>query len=197
VQGVSDYVLNLYLRAADGVTVNMYAPSELRFEQNSVKIRLTQETDYPSGENVSMRIDSNAAQVWTLRLRIPGWLEGPARITLNGAAAAPGTPGNFAALRRRWKRGDQVELRLPQTFRSEPIDDLHPNVVAVMRGPLMLIAIDPPDGMDKRPLTIEEGFRPLGQRAGAWTRNEGGQQTVFVPFYQVQNEQYTTYFTRG
>jgi hypothetical protein len=51
--------------------------------------------------------------------------------------------------------------------------------------------------MEKRPLPLEEGFRALGQRADAWTRNEGGQQIVFIPFYQVQNEEYTTYFTRG
>jgi DUF1680 family protein len=197
VQGVSDYVLNLYLRAADGVTVNMYAPSELRFEQNGVKIKLTQATGYPAGEMVSMRIDTNVPEVWTLRLRVPAWLEEPARITVNGATAAPAKPGSFAALRRRWKGGDLVELHLAQTFRAEPIDDLHPKVVAVMRGPLMLVAIDPPDGMEKRPLPIEEGFRTLGQRADTWTRNEGGQQIVFVPFYQVQNEQYTTYFTRG
>lgn len=90
-----------------------------------------------------------------------------------------------------------MELRLPQAFRTEPIDDLHPNVVAVMRGPLMLVVIDPPDGLEKRPLLIEEGFSVLGQRADAWTRNESGRQIVFIPFYQVQHEQYTTYFTRG
>ena len=197
VQGVADYVLNLYLRAADGVTVNMYAASELRLEQNGARIKLTQATDFPVGETISIRIDSDIPQPWTLRLRIPGWLEQPARITVNGSAVAPGQPGCFAALRRRWKGGDVVELRLPQEFRGEPIDDLHPDVVAIMRGPLMLVAIDPPDGLEKRPLVIQEGFGALGQRADAWTRNDGGRQVVFVPFYQVQNEQYTTYFTRA
>ena len=197
VQGVSDYVLNLYLQAADGVTVNMYAPSELRFEQNGASVRLTLVTDYPAGETISIRIDTSTPQVWALHLRIPAWLERPARITVNGAAAAPAKPGSFAALRRRWKSGDVVELRLPQQFRAEPIDDLHPDVVAVMRGPVMLVAIDPPDGLEKRPLPIEEGFAVPGQRAGAWTRNLDGREIVFVPFYQVQNEPYTTYFTRA
>jgi DUF1680 family protein len=197
VQGVSDYVLNLYLRAADGVTVNMYAPSELRSEQNGATVKLTQATDYPSGETISIRIDTTTPQVWTLRLRIPAWMERPARITVNGAAAAPAIGGSFAALRRRWKSGDVVELRLPQQFRAEPIDDLHPDVVAVMRGPIMLVATNPPDGLEKRPFPIEEGFTAPGERPGAWTRNLDGQRIVFVPFYQVQNEQYTTYFTRA
>jgi uncharacterized protein len=197
VQGVSDYVLNLYLRATDGVTVNMYAPSELRFQQNGAKVKLTQATDYPAGETISIRVDSSTPQPWTLQLRIPAWLQEPAHITVNGSASAPAKPGAFAALRRHWKNGDVVELRFPQEFRAEPIDDLHPNVVAVMRGPLMLVAIDPPDGLEKKPLHITEGFHAISQRADAWTRNDGGQRIVFVPFYQVQNEQYTTYFTRG
>lgn len=197
VQGVADYVLNLYLRAADGVTVNMYAASELRLEQNGASIKLTQTTDFPASETISIRVDSDTPQLWTLRLRIPGWLQQPARIKVNGAPAPTGQPGTFAALRRRWKGGDVVELRLPQEFRGEPIDDLHPDVVAIMRGPLMLVAIDPPVGLEKRPLPIHEGFGALAGRAGAWTRSDGGQQVIFVPFYQVQNEQYTTYFTRA
>ncbi len=197
VQGVADYPLNLYFRAADGITVNLFAASELRLEQNGARIKLTQVTDFPASETISIRIDSDTPQLWTLRVRIPEWLKQPARITVNGAAAAPGEPGSFAALRRRWKGGDVVELRLPQEFRGEPIDDLHPEVVATMRGPLMLVAIDPPDGLEKRPLRINDDFSALEHRADTWTRSDGGQQVVFVPFYQVQNERYTTYFTRA
>jgi DUF1680 family protein len=116
-------------------------------------------------------------------------------------------PGSFAALRRRWKSGDVVQLRLPQSFRTEPIDDQHPNVVAVMRGPVMLVAIDPPDGLEKKSLSIDKGFTAVPQSSGTWVRNDGvrkdgvrdedGQQVVFLPFHQVQNERYTTYFNRG
>ena len=198
VQGVADYVLNLYLQTSDGIAVNMYAPSELRSQHNGSSIKLTQATDYPAGETISIRVDTAAPQVWTMRLRIPGWLEEPARITVNGEAAGNrAEPGSFAGLRRRWKSGDAVELHLPQRFRAEPIDDLHPSTVAVMRGPVMLAAIDPPDGLDKKAFAVEEGFSALAQRPGAWMRNDGGRQIVFLPFHQVQNEQYTTYFTRS
>jgi uncharacterized protein len=128
-----------------------------------------------TSETISIRNDGDTPQLWTLRLRIPGWLKLPARITVNGAAAVQGQSGSFAALRRQWKRGDVVELRLPQDFRGEPIDDLHPDVVAMMRGPLMLVGIEPPEGLEKRPLPIHVGFGALGHRADAWTRNDGGQ----------------------
>ena len=93
-----------------------------------------------------------------------------------------------------WRCGSTA---LPQSFRTEPIDDQHPNVVAVMRGPVMLVAIDPPDGLEKKTLSIDKGFSAVAQRSGTWVRDEGGQQVVFLPFHQVQNERYTTYFNRG
>ena len=190
VQGVADYVLGVYLRAEDGIAINMYAPSELRTQQ----VKLVQATAYPAEETISIRVESSTAQLWTMRLRIPSWLEQPAQITVNGASAGViAKPGSFAALRRRWRSGDLVQLRLPQSFRAEPIDGQHPNVVALMRGPVMLVAVDPPDGLEKRVLPIDEGFSPVAQQPGAWTRNE----IVFLHFHQVQNERYTTYFTRG
>ena len=161
-------------------------------------MKLVQTTAYPAEETISIRVDASAPQPWTLRLRIPAWLEQPAQITINGSpAGVTATPGSFAALRRRWKSGDVVQLRLPQRFRAEAIDDQHPNVAAVMRGPVMLVAIDPPEGLEKRTLSIDEGFSAVAQGSGAWVRNEDGQQIVFLPFHQVQNERYTTYFTRG
>jgi uncharacterized protein len=194
VQGVADYVLGLYLRAVDGITINMYAPSELHTQQ----VKLTQTTAYPAEETISIRVETSTPQLWTMRLRIPAWLEQPAQITLNGASAGViAKAGSFAKLHRRWKSGDVVQLRLPQSFRAEPIDDQHPSVVAVMRGPVMLVAVDPPDGLEKRVLPIDEGFSPVAQRPGAWIRNQGGQPILFLPFHQVQNERYTTYFTRG
>jgi len=172
----------------------MYAPSELRTPQ----VKLVQTTAYPAEETISIRVESDTPQLWTMRLRIPAWLEEPAQITVNGASAGViAKPGSFAALHRRWRSGDLLQLRLPQSFRAEPIDDQHPKVVALMRGPVMLVAVDPPDGLEKRILPIDEGFSALAQHPGAWTRNEGGRQILFLPFHQVQNERYTTYFTRG
>ena len=46
----------------------------------------------------------------------------------------------FAVLRRTWKSGDVVELELPSRLRLEAIDAAHPEVVALMQGPLVLFA---------------------------------------------------------
>jgi hypothetical protein len=65
-----------------------------------------------------------------------------------------------------------VEVKLPFGDRTEAIDDRHPDTVALMRGPLMMVAVNAPDGMP------EIGAPPLR----------------FAPFYAVRGESYTTYF---
>jgi hypothetical protein len=54
-----------------------------------------------------------------------------------------------------------------------------------------------PDELEKKSLSIDKGFRAVAQGSGAWVRDEDGQEVVFLPFHQVRNERYTTYFNRG
>ena len=53
--------------------------------------------------------------------------------------------GTFAVLNRRWRKGDTVALRLPFPSRTVAIEERAPDLVAAMRGPVMLAAVDPPD----------------------------------------------------
>ena len=78
----------------------------------------------------------------------------------------------FATVRRRWQKNDTLEVKLPFRDRTEAIDDRHTDTVALMRGPLMMVAVNAPDGM---PELAAPGLR-------------------FVPFYMVHGESYTTYF---
>jgi DUF1680 family protein len=195
VEAVADYVKNIYFRTHDGVTVNLYAPSQLRWGQGRTAILLTQETDYPIGQTVKIRIDCGAPVSFALRLRIPGWLDGPPRISVNGAAENTTADHGFAVLRRRWKAGDNVTLELPQTFRTEQIDDLHPNTVAILRGPLMYVETNPATGASR--LAQLDNLRPVNETSGAFSTSDGKQSRVHVPFYFVHDETYTTYFEKG
>ena len=58
----------------------------------------------------------------------------------------PAQPETFGAIRHGWKNNDVLQVALPMDLRTEAIDEQHPKTVAVMRGPVMLVAVDaPPD----------------------------------------------------
>ena len=195
VEGVADYVKNIYFRTHDGVAVNLYAPSQLRWGRGRTAMILTQDTEYPLGQKVRLRLDTAEPVNFSLNLRIPGWLERTPAINVNGVPTNAEVRRGFAILRRHWKAGDTVTLEFAQSFRAEAIDELHPNTVAIMRGPLMYVEVNP--GAESSKLAPLDGLRPVDEGPGTFLAGDAGQQHVHAPFYKVREESYTTYFEKS
>ena len=195
-QTVADYPLNLYFQSADGLYVNLYTPSHLRFMHEGQQIEITQETEYPAQDTTSLKLRLTGEAKFTVYLRIPSWMRRSAMLRLNGGElTAPARPGTYAAVSRTWRTGDSLELILPQEFRTEAIDDLHPGTVALMRGPVEYVAISPSPELGRDRLKLPSRLKQVG--AQSFVENYQGKQIVFVPLYQVRDESYTSYFTKG
>lgn len=195
VQGVADYVLNLYFHSAGNLYVNMFAPSEVRWDVQGTSVRLVQETNYPADDKIVLRLTTRSAVAFTLHLRVPGWVEGSPNILVNGRPfEVAARPGSFVAIHRTWRTGDHIELRLPQVFRTEPIDELHKDTVALMKGPVMYVSLNQTSEQAMTVLPNPLGLSRLSRSQQTYTQSESSRDLVFVPFYQVQDEDYDTYF---
>ena len=195
VQGVADYVKNIYFKSQDGVAVNLYASSRARWEYQERPVQLSQDASDPADGTVHIRLECSETTEMTLRLRVPGWLERSPEFKVNGINITPEKHRGFAIIRRRWKNGDVVSAEFEQAIRTEPIDDLHPETVAVMRGPLMYVQESPAEGPARLPNL--EGLRSKAEESEASRANEGDRSKRLVPFYQVKERRYTTYFNKG
>jgi hypothetical protein len=194
-QTVADYPLNIYFHSDDGLYVTLYTSSRLRFSQAGIPVGLTQETRYPAEDTTTLTLQPASPADFTLYLRIPGWLTQPATLKLNGKTFdIPARPDTYVALRRTWRAGDRIDLTLPQSFRTEPIDDLHPETVALMRGPVQYVALNPTPELSKDRLALPAGLKQSGPQS--FIENYSGNEIVFIPLHQVQNETYTSYFTK-
>jgi DUF1680 family protein len=194
VEGVADYVKDIYFRSSDGVAVVFYAPSELRWSERGIAVTLTQETEYPLSEIVTLHVGCAAPVEFALRLRIPAWAQGRQTVRVNGKPERAEVSKGFAVLRRNWKQGDTVRLELPQRFRTEPIDDMHPETVAILRGPLLYVEMNPGEGVQH--IAALDALRSIDGMQGIFVEQAARRQRVHVPFYFVRDESYTTYFER-
>ncbi|MCX6632773.1 MAG: glycoside hydrolase family 127 protein [Candidatus Solibacter sp.] len=195
-QSVADYPLNLYFHDGRGIYVNLYSASEVRWSARGVPVRIVQRTAYPESGHIELRVEPERPAEFAVHLRIPGWLERPAELSVNGKPARVKTdPGQFAVLSRRWRNGDTIELHLPFPFRSVPVDGRHPDTVAVMYGPVMLTAIEPPNPLRASSRALARMTPVTGKPLEFDCRTEGGAVRM-RPFYQVQREPYSTYFER-
>jgi hypothetical protein len=137
-RGISQLPEWIYYRTGDGVAVNLYTASSARMElDRGRRLSIAQDTEYPTSGEVTLRIDPDQAAEFSVSLRIPRWSADPV-VSVNGEASGePIRSGTFFTLRRTWKPGDRVQLRLPMPWRFVKGRQAQAGKVAVMRGPLV------------------------------------------------------------
>jgi DUF1680 family protein len=193
-QVAADYHILGYFRDAEGVYVNLYIPSTLRWiGQSGTQLELTQSHTYPLEGRIEMMVRAKKAEPFTLRLRIPGWAgpEAVSSIKVNGQPVQAQVVKGFAAIARKWKDGDRVELDLPLPVRLEPIDELHPETVALVRGPLVLFGLtEDPGKVTRQALLTAQHVK--GQ--ALWQTGSQNGPLLLVPFTEIHEEKYRTYF---
>ncbi|NLA58799.1 MAG: glycoside hydrolase family 127 protein, partial [Firmicutes bacterium] len=131
----------MYSSSGDTAYVHLYAASEADFDIGGTKVKLTQETDYPWQETVSIKVEPEEAKEFALAVRLPDWCEAPS-LLVNGEAVdlAQVTCKGYAYVRRTWQPGDTLELTLPmpvQRVRSNPQVRENAGRVALQRGPIV------------------------------------------------------------
>jgi len=192
-QLAADYHISTYLRSTDGVYVNLFTPSKVQWNDGGGRYGLKQETSYPFDNKVVIRVSGSQPRDYAINVRIPGWASPDPVLSVNGNRVSDSVrPGTFAAIQRTWKDGDRVELELPMPLRLEPVDANHPNLVALMRGPLVLFAVAESQPSFDRNALLQA--KPANNAAGDWLANSAdGSSVTMRPFMKIDKESYSTY----
>jgi len=192
-QVAADYRLNLYFRERDNVFVNLYVPSTVRWKHRDAHVSLTQKTNYPFESAVQLEVSTSKPVEFAVNVRIPAWAEG-ASVAINGKRISESvSPQTFATIRRQWKTGDHIELELPLRLRLEPIDERHPQTVALLSGPLVLFAMT-----DAAPaVTSQELLAAKKVATEKWQVVSASGILDLLPFTAIGDQSYSTYLVLG
>jgi DUF1680 family protein len=198
----------------DTLYVNLYAQSEAEVTVAGTTARLQQQTDYPWQGRVRITVTPEKPARFTIRLRIPGWVQGQPvpsdlyryqatkaprwTVRAAGAAVSASPEHGYVPITREWKAGDAVELDLPM-----PVETVHGNEriaatrgqVAFERGPVVYCVEAPDQGTPLAELRVPAGARakatPRPDLLGGITtlaidRGEGGPITA-IPYFAWNN----------
>ncbi|MDT0269692.1 glycoside hydrolase family 127 protein [Streptomyces sp. DSM 44915] len=134
VYGLSDDAAELF--------VQLFVPSELRWPERDVTVRL--ESELPAGERVVLTVRTPDPSTFPLRVRRPSWAASCV-VRVAGADGQPAEvtpevlPGGWLRVERTWRDGDRLEL----TVRSETVAERLPDGsdwVSFRHGPVVLAA---------------------------------------------------------
>ena len=191
-QLTADYGISSYFRAPKGVYVNLYVPSRVTWRQGSARISLEQQTQYPYASNVSMRVRTETPQTFSVFLRVPQWAGQQTQVAINGRRLSQALePGTFAEIRREWKNGDRIEYTIDRPLRLEAIDPQHPQIQALLIGPLTLFAVNSAEAQ----FTAAQLLAAAQTSAGTseWSVTSSGGPVAFRSFPAIHDEKYRLY----
>jgi DUF1680 family protein len=153
-QGWPKLVRHLWMASADGgLAALVYGPSRVAARVGGVAVTVEEHTDYPFDDAVRLAVDAEREVAFPLHLRVPAWADG-ASLRVNGRAHPLTRPGTVTRVRRAWRRGDEVELRLPARV---AVSAWHKGLAGVERGPLVYA------------LPVAEEWRRVGETSGVPT----------------------------
>jgi uncharacterized protein len=203
IQAVADFHNIIYYKDASSLYVNLYVPSEVTWKRPDGEVKLTQETKYPEAEMTTLKLELKNSASFALKFRVPAWTHDFA-VKVNGEAVqVAAKPGTWAVVERKWNSGDQVELRIPLTLRMQAVDKQHPDRVAVVRGPVVLVFEtayhDPKFRLPDTDAELNQWF-VAGNQPGFFAVKPTDGSTIrssFRPFYTVEEDYpYKMYFDK-
>jgi uncharacterized protein len=150
--------VSLYFATAsdDGIQLHQYGDYGVSTELAPGRVTVQVSSTYPAGDTVSVNIIEAPAAVITLRLRVPAWAFGAAKVS----EAPTMQTSSSIEIRRAFSAGDSVRVTFPATARAthpDPRIDSARGTFAVEQGPLVLAleSADLPTGWSVNEVTAD------------------------------------------
>ncbi len=188
----ADYGISSYYPSKEGIYVNLFLPSRVTWEQNGTDCTLTQQTSYPKANTTQLELALARPETFTVYLRVPAWADAKTRISVNGKRVdGDVTAGKFFAIARTWKNGDRVEYEIGMPLRLEAVDAQTPQLVALSRGPVALLAV----GQVPASFTRAQLLAALAAGASSedWIVQGDAGKVTLRPFAAIGDEDYQLY----
>lgn len=158
----------MYAHNDDEIYLTLYGSSKTEIQMGNSKVAINQTSDYPFDGKVVLDIAPSSDQEFSLKLRIPSWVHDkfvPGELYkyadrikpkwtlyVNGKKVSSNLKKGFVTVKRKWEKGDKVELNLPMPLRyniSSNKVKTNRDRIAVTRGPLVYCAEQADNGDGK------------------------------------------------
>lgn len=141
------------------VYVNLFMANHSSLSVNGKTVELKQSTNYPWTGDVNLEVSPKGKQDFTLKIRVPGWVQGDVvpgnlysytdkktlgyTVKVNGKVVASTVEKGYFSINRAWKKGDKVEVHFDmeaRTVKANPAVEADRGKIAVERGPIVYCA---------------------------------------------------------
>jgi DUF1680 family protein len=191
----------IYSIANDGVYVDLFAPSTIKFATQVGQMSLKMVTQFPYDEKVRIIVNVDKPVESKIRIRIPSWAAQKIYVMVNGKKIISGNQGTYVTLNRKWKNEDIISFSLPMSFRMTRYEgkEYDPNHerYALEYGPILMAYVSIKEQKENLKLQTSQdklikSLKPIVGKPLHFTVN-GNTAFEYMPYLEVQNESFTCF----
>ncbi len=191
----------IYTIAPDGLYVNLFEPSTIRWKHGDQPMAVKMTTQFPRQQQVSLQVTVEKPVKAVVHVRVPSWAVAEMPIAVNGQSVAVGKPGSYQAIERTWANGDTISFVLPMDFRVTPYAGADQiaghHRYAVEYGPILLAAVGPLDAnsavtIAAKAADIKKWLKPKAARPLCFTI-DGDPAHEFQPYWSIGDQAFCIY----
>ncbi|MDE7377321.1 MAG: glycoside hydrolase family 127 protein [Muribaculaceae bacterium] len=160
------------------VYVNLFMSNSAKLDVDDKELALSQSANYPWNGDIALNIDKNKAGQFTLKIRIPGWVNNSPvpgdlyayadgkqlgySVSVNGSPADGHIEQGYYCIDRKWKKGDKVDIHFdmePRVVKANDLVEADRGRVAIERGPIVYCAEWPDNDFDIHSVLMNQSPR--------------------------------------
>jgi len=191
----------IYSVAEDGIYVDLFAASEIKYFIQNQAMSLKMSTQFPYGPNTEIVVGNEQPIQNKIRIRVPSWASKNMPITVNGTEVGSGEPGAYVVIDRKWGNGDVISFTLPMDFKVTKYTGLEKgyeeNHYAVEYGPILMAMVGVKAkksdiGVQATAESIKKMLKPVPGKPLHFSI-EGNSEFEYWPYFEVQEEPFSCF----
>ena len=191
----------IYSVADDGIYVDLFAPSEIKYSLQNQAMSLRMNTKFPYDTKVELVVGNEHPKESKIRVRVPSWASENMSLKVNGNDIGSGKPGTYFVINRTWKNGDVISFTLPMDFRITKYTGLErgfeENHYAVEYGPILMAMVGVKGkkfdiGVKASPENIKKMLSSVPGKLLHFSI-DGNSEFEYWPYFEVQEEPFSCF----
>jgi hypothetical protein len=101
----------IYTHVFDDIYINIIGSSSMEYQHTTGgAVKLIQDTNYPKGSEMVLKIETNDVRMLNIFIRIPSWAVNP-KVSY-GNVKYVAYPGQYTEVSKKWSKGDELTVSL-------------------------------------------------------------------------------------
>ncbi len=191
----------IYSVAEDGIYVDLYSASEIKYSIGKKPMSLKMNTQFPYDPKVEIVVGNEQPAQSKIRIRVPSWASEKMAIMVNGQTVGNANSGTYFVIDREWKNGDMISFTLPIDFKVTQYTGMEKGFeadhYAIEYGPILMAMVGVKAkkeniGIKTTAEAIKSMLKPV-QGKPLHFAIEGNSEFEYWPYFEVQEEPFSCF----